>query len=125
MNNITIAGRLARDPESKVVGDGIELITFSVAVDRYQGKDKDKAVDYFECSVFGARGQVIKQYMHKGDQIICGGEMVSNTVEKDGSKRTYWNVKVNDFDFGAKKGGGTTAPASNNTLDAVEDELPF
>lgn len=120
MNNITICGRIARDPETKVVGDGIEVVTFSVAVNRYVGKDKPEATDFFECSMFGARGAAVAKYCNKGDQIMCRGQMTSNTVEKEGKKTTYWNVKVDEFDFGSKKGGNTTKEFSD-----TPDELPF
>jgi len=126
MNNITICGRLSKDPEIKVVGDGIELCKFSVAVDRYQGKDKESATDFFDCSLFGKRGATVEKWMHKGDQITLMGEMVSNIVEKDGKKITYWNINVKDFSFGAKKAENGTQPTSAVAEESsLPDELPF
>jgi len=127
MNSINIAGRLVRDPEQKVVGDGVEMVKFTLAVDRYVGKDKPNAVDYFDCSVFGTRGAVIAKYCHQGDQLIVGGEMTSNTVDtglEKPKKITYWGVKVNEFDFGSKKGSGS-ASSDDGFEDLTPDQLPF
>lgn len=42
-NTVFLRGRLVRDPEMQYTPSGNALTKFTVAVDRYQGKDKEKA----------------------------------------------------------------------------------
>ena len=131
MNKIIIKGRLTRDPEQKVVGGGVEICKFTVAVDRRRGKDKEKQTDFFDCTAFGQTGAAIKQYMGKGREILVEGRMESNTVDKDGLKMRYWGVTVDSFDFCGSRQDAAPAAAQETPSDPsgftpVEtEELPF
>ena len=126
MNSITIHGRLTRDPELKTSQAGTEFCRFSVASDRYNGKEK--VADFFDCTAFGAKGVAISKFIRKGQDIVVVGEMTSNRTEKDGSKVTYWGVAVRDFDFcgGGKNQGSAPAPApAEPAVVETPPELPF
>ena len=127
MNSITIHGRLTRDPELKTSQAGTEFCKFSIASDRYNGKEK--VVDFFDCTAFGAKGVAISKFIRKGQDIVVVGEMTSNRVEKDGGKVTYWGVAVRDFYFcgGGNNQSGAPAPApAAEGFAAVDPEgLPF
>ena len=130
MNKIIIKGRLTRDPEQKVVGGGIEICKFTVAVDRRKSKDKEKQTDFFDCTAFGQTGAAIKQYMSKGREILVEGRMESNTVDKEGLKTKYWGITVDTFEFCGSKSDAPAAAAVPAAEPAgftpVEtDELPF
>jgi len=122
MNLIAIAGRIGREPEQDVVKDGIERVRFSVAVNRFAKKGEEPVTDWFDCVAFGKQGAAIKEYFNKGDQIMIKGAMQSYKGTKDPSK-TYWNVLVESFDFGAKKNGKTESePVPGVTEDS---SIPF
>lgn len=126
MNSITIHGRLTRDPELKTSQAGTEFCRFSVASDRYNGKEK--VADFFDCTAFGAKGVAISKFFQCGQDIVVVGEMTSNRTEKDGSKVTYWGVAVRDFDFcgGGKKQVSAQAPApAEPAVVETPAELPF
>lgn len=130
MNKIIIKGRLTRDPETKVVGGGIEICKFCVAVDRRKAKDKEKVTDFFDCTAFGQTGAAIKQYMSKGREILVEGRMESNTVDKEGLKTKYWGITVDTFEFcGSRQDAASAAaqePSDPSGFTPVEtDELPF
>ena len=129
-NTIMIHGRLTRDPELKTGSTGAEFCRFSVAVDKYNGKER--GTDFFDCTAFGKTGAAIAQYMKKGREIIVIGSMESNTTEKDGQKRTYWGLKADTFSFCGSKGDASApaeapaeAPASGGFTAVETDELPF
>lgn len=123
-NVISIHGRLTRDPELKTSQTGSEYCKFSVAVDRFDGKEKK--TDFFNCTAFGKTGVAINQYMTKGREICVVGSMESNTVEKDGNKSTYWGIRVDGFGFCGGKGSdkGQTDSASGMTVVNPDDD-PF
>ena len=131
MNCIIIKGRLTRDPELKTSSGGIEFCQFTVAVDRRTGKDKEKKSDFFNCTAFGNTGVAISKYMAKGREILINGRMESNSFEKDGVKKTYWDLMVENFEFcGSKGDNSSSAPAheidNQSGMEKVEtEELPF
>lgn len=90
LNQITITGRLGRDPEIKTTGDGQDWCTFSVAVNRYAKKGEQAKADWFNCTAFGKTAAFIANYFHKGDGITIVGHMQSD--KKD--DKTYWNLIV-------------------------------
>lgn len=127
-NIITIHGRLTRDPELKTGSTGNEYCTFTVAVDSYNGKEKE--TDFFDCTAFKNTGVAISKFFSKGKEIIVLGSMRSNKKEIDGAKRTWWKVVVDSFAFAGSKGDGQAAPApevdAQSGMEKVDtDDLPF
>ena len=132
MNKIIIKGRLTRDPEMRASASGVEFCKFTVAVDRRVSKDKmkEKQADFFDCVAFSGTAGMINAYFHKGKEILVEGRMESNTTEKDGQKRTYWNVTVENAYFcGNKSDSAPAVAAVPQQAEPVEvtppEELPF
>ena len=130
MNNISIMGRLTRDPELTASQSGIELCKYSVAVDRQKDKNGNRKTDFFNCVAFGQGGAFVNKYFRKGDGIIVHGRMESNKSEKDG--KIYWTLvaEKHDFPIGrtvAQAGRDDSAPAEQpGGFTPVEtEELPF
>ena len=132
MNKIIIKGRLTRDPELKTGANGTEYCKFTVAVDRRKIKDKEQETDFFDCTAFGNTGAAIWKHMSKGREILVEGRMESSKSEKDGQKRTWWGVTVDNFEFCGSKNdhAAATAPAPavdpQSGMEKVDtEELPF
>lgn len=130
MNKCIIKGRLTRDPELKTSQGGIEFCQFTVAVDRRKPKDSDtKITDFFPCTAFQNTGVAISKFFSKGKEILLSGRMESNSYEKDGIKKTYWDFMVETFEFCGSK-GDSSAPApvvdEQSGMEQVNtEELPF
>lgn len=129
MNKTIITGRLVRDPEMKTSQSGIAVTNFSVAVDRPMSKEK--AVDYFDCVAFRKTAEFVQKYFMKGKPIMIEGHMQSRKWEKDGVKRTSWELVVDNVEFfgGEKKQNGVApaeayAPAAGDG-NPFTDEPPF
>jgi len=129
-NVITIHGRLVRDPELKTGSTGSEYCNFTVAVDSYNGKEKE--TDFFDCTAFGKTGVAISQFMTRGREILVVGSMRSSKTEKDGVKRTWWKIVVDSFGFCGSKSeqqAAAPAPAPVDAASGMEvintEELPF
>lgn len=119
LNQITITGRLGRDPEIRTTGDGQDWCTFSVAVNRYAKKGEEGKADWFNCTAFGKTAAFIAQYFHKGDGITVTGHMQSE--KKD--DKVYWNLIVDRPYFEhAKK----TEDDSTDGFQRINDaDIPF
>lgn len=89
MKNITLAGRLTKDAETRDAG-GDRVTGFSVAVDDRSGKEKTTL--FFDCSMWGKRGEAVSQYLTKGSSVTVSGDL--GTREHNG--KTYLTCRVND-----------------------------
>lgn len=126
MNNIIIHGRITKDPELKTVGSGSEVCKFTVAVNRPVGKDKEKITDFFDVDAWGQSGVFVEKYFKAGDGIIVQGEMQSRKYDKDGEKRTAWNIHASRIEFAEKK-GDASGSGNNGGFTPVDssEPLPF
>lgn len=89
MKNITVVGRLGRDPESRQL-DGRTMTKFSVAVSDYK-----KNTTWFNVTVFGKQADSCAQYLNKGSQVVVAGRF--ETFE--GEKGTQLCINANDVQF--------------------------
>lgn len=102
MNNITIVGRLGKDPQTTFSKDEKPICKFSVGVNRKFNKE---VTDWFNCVCFGKTAELIQQYTTKGSQIVLQGEIqFADYTDKEGIKRYTTTLVVNSFDFIGSKG---------------------
>lgn len=122
MNNVSIAGRLTRDPELRKTQTGKSVANFSIAIS--MGKDK---TEFVNCIAWEKTGELITEYCKKGDMIPCVGELQTRTWEKDGEKRYATEVVVHKFDFPARpKEEKQSEPQTGGYGGSdLEDEIPF
>ena len=126
MKNITIAGRITRDAVTRSTQQGEKVTGFSVAVD--DGFGQNKRAIFFDCSLWGKRGDSLAQHLTKGSQVTVSGDL--STREHEG--KTYLTVRVADVTLqGKPQGGGRSddydrQPASQQSRrDEYSDEIPF
>ena len=121
MKNITIAGRLTRDAVTREAGSD-KVTGFAVAVDDRSGKEK--ATIFFDCSLWGKRGESLAQYLTKGSSVTVSGDF--GTREYEG--KTYFTVRVNDVTLQGGKSDGQREPAPQQqpaqSYD-LNDDIPF
>ena len=118
MNSVILVGRMAQEPELKSTTTGTSIATFTLAVDRRGGQEKQ--TDFVPCVAFGKTAEVIVQYIHKGHRAGITGSLQSRKYEKDGEKRTFWNVAVREVEFLESRKG------SDGGFTPVNDEdIPF
>ena len=129
MNNITILGRLGKDPETTLSKDNKTICKFSVGVTRKFNKE---VTDWFNCVSFGKTAEIIQQYFNKGSQIALQGEIqFGDYTDKDGIKRYTTTLVVNSFDFignnsnNSGGGNGSQEPASNLGEPVYDEDMPF
>lgn len=102
---ITIRGNATADAELKFTKSGIAVANFTVAVDRQKynkqtGSYEDDGTDFYRVVAWN-RGKAklaenVAESVTKGKAVIVAGELSSSTYEKDGQKRTAWEVKATD-----------------------------
>jgi len=113
----TINGRLVREPESKELGGG-NVTSFTVACDQYNGRDKDKTPQYWDCECWGP-AQAILKYFSKGDPITVSGTLRQDKPppKGDGPARTFYKIRVENI--------GTLPPRGTSQPSEPEADDPF
>lgn len=101
MNNVSLIGRLTKEPEVKTFGSGAKCTAFTLAVDRFYKRD---TTDFINCVAWGKTGEVVAEHVDKGDKIAATGSLETRLWEKDGRKFTIYEVNVREVEFlSAKK----------------------
>ena len=96
MNNITLLGRLIKDPELKYSQSGKAFTKFSIAVTREFNRDE---ADFINCIAWDKRAETICEYLRKGRRIALQGRLSVRSYEKDGETKWITEVVVDKFDF--------------------------
>lgn len=131
MNNIVLAGRLTKQPELKTTNSGIEVLSFSIAVNRpYAKKDDEVTADFINCVAWKKTAAFINKFFNKGDGIVLRGSLQSRKwVDNTGNNRMAYEVNVEQVEFAQGKANqnNTYSQPTQNTYSAPTsptDELP-
>lgn len=113
MNIVSMIGRLTRDPELKQTQSGVAVCSFSIAVDRkFKNASGERETDFVNCTAWRQTAEFIAKYMPKGQRIGITGSLQSRQYEdKQGNKRTAWEVQVD----GAYFADGKAEPPSGGS----------
>lgn len=142
LNVVVIMGRLTAQPELRTTGNGISVSSFSVAVDRSYQSGGERQTDFINCVAWRGNADFITKYFTKGQMIAIRGTLQQRSyTDKDGNKRTTYDVVVDQAQFcGSKQESGGVAPAAKEVAPASfsnvdtgdfeeisigDDDLPF
>ncbi len=144
MNVVVLVGRLTDNPELRHTNSNISVTRFSIAVDRGYKSGEERQADFINIVAWRQTAEFITTYFKKGQRIGIEGSLRQNSyTDKDGNKRTSYEVVVNNAHFVESKrdsgsNGGYTpaapqaAPQSFSNSDsgdfaelASDDDLPF
>lgn len=133
MKTISIAGNIGKDAVTRSTQAGEKVTGWSVAVEERNGQDKRTI--WFDCTLWGKRGESLAQYLTKGTRVAVAGDL--STREHEG--KTYLTVRADqvtllgggqerlrDDDRGhdpsgvQDRRGGVAAKRSD-----MDDEIPF
>ena len=130
LNTISAIGRLTRDPEVRYTsGNQTAVCRFTIAVDRPNGKDREKVTDFLPCIVMGKAAENMEKFTQKGMNVAIEGRLQSGSYQKDGQTIYTLDVfcsKVHFLEWKAKDqtaaGGFDQAPEGFSTMD---EDIPF
>lgn len=103
MNNVILKGRLVADPELRQTQSNISVVRFKIAVDKYTGKDGEKAADFIDCNAWRGTADFISKYFKKGQEILIRGSLHNKNWEKDGVKYYSYEVTAENCEFCGSK----------------------
>jgi single-strand DNA-binding protein len=139
VNKVILVGRLGRDPETRYTGGGQAVANFSVATDEsYKDRngERQKRTEWHKIVVWGKQAEIAQQYLKKGSLVFIEGRIQSREwQDKEGQKRTSFEIVANNFRMlggkgdgmaaGAGAGSGGGAARSGDDFDHPAGEDPF
>jgi single-strand DNA-binding protein len=117
LNKVMLIGRLTRDPEIKVFGNGGKVANIGFAVNnRRKSKESGQWEDvpvWLDLKVFNRepgpkKADLAEQSLKKGQQIFVEGHLVLEewAGKEDGKKMSKLVIYVDNFEFLEKREGG-------------------
>ena len=105
MNSAVLVGRVGQDPDIKYFESGKARATFSIAVDRWNAKTKQREADWFNIQLWDKKAESAASYIKKGAMISIEGKIaVSKWQAPDGEMVERYIINATDFGFvGGKK----------------------
>lgn len=138
LNSVCLMGRLVADPELRQTPSGVSVCSFRIAVDRtYQPKGQEKQTDFINIVTWRSTAEFVSRYFRKGQLVAVQGSIqTSQYTDRDGNKRTAFDVVADNVFFAEKKAesGETKQGAGYDHSPDIQgdfeeiispDELPF
>lgn len=106
LNNITVMGRLTRDPEVRTTQTGTTVASFTLAVERdFKDQSGQRPVDFLDVVTWKGTADLASKFLSKGRQIVVIGRLETRKwQDKNGNNRTSYEIICNSFYF-ADSGG--------------------
>lgn len=135
-NETRLMGRLTADPEIHHTDSNRKVATFSIACDRdYKGQDGKGLTDFFKCVAWRAKADFAEKHLRKGQLILVLGRFEQRPwTDRDGNKRTSFELVVSDFYFTGERKEPSNRPSAPPPTDEQsdftemtgnDDDLPF
>lgn len=105
INQVTLVGRLTKDPVVKHMADGRTFLNITLAVNRpYRNKTGESETDFIYCTVWNKTAENTAKYCRKGSLVgVLGTIQTRNYEGKDGKKVYVTEVSVHTVRFIEKK----------------------
>ena len=127
VNRVILVGRLGRDPETRYTGSGQAVANFSVATDEsYKDRngERQKRTEWHKIVVWGKQAEIAQQYLKKGSLVFIEGRIQSREwQDKEGQKRTSFEIVANNFRMLGGRAEGAAAGAAGGAARSGGDDL--
>ena len=125
INKVILIARLTRDVEIKQTPSGTSVANFSVASGRKfkSGDDMKEETSFFDCVAWGKTGEIIAQYVKKGDRIGLEGRLLQRRWETEGKKGQKVEIVIENFQFLNDKKSNQSQSDDNSSN--IGDSNPF
>lgn len=96
MNNVSITGRLTKDPEVHTTRSGESVVSFSLVVRRPKTRN---VVDLVDFVAWDDTAEFIGRTFKKGDKLEVTGSVTTREYEKEGIRRKVTEIRVDEVSY--------------------------
>ncbi|WP_430600897.1 single-strand binding protein [Enterococcus sp. DIV0008] len=155
INNVTLVGRLTKDPDLRYTTSGTGVATFTLAVNRnFTSADGTREADFINCVIWRKPAETLANYAKKGVLIGVTGRIQTRSYENQQGQKVYVteviadnfqlleskkadssqntqgsgvsNSQTNNYTRNQQNTNSATAdPFGNSSIDISDDDLPF
>ncbi|WP_281828072.1 single-stranded DNA-binding protein [Lactobacillus amylolyticus] len=140
INNVTLTGRLTKDPDLRYSQSGTAFANSTIAVQRnFTNQQGEREADFIRLTASGKRAETFANYFHKGSLLGVTGEIRTGSYEKNGQKVYTTDVNVGQLIFLESKSQSSNNQQTSNQsqpandpfagngkqVDIQDDSLPF
>ncbi|HDH4488997.1 TPA: single-stranded DNA-binding protein [Staphylococcus aureus] len=139
LNRTVLVGRLTKDPELRSTPNGVNVGTFTLAVNRtFTNAQGEREADFINVVVFKKQAENVEKYLSKGSLAGVDGRLQTRNYENKDGKRVYVTEVVadsvqflepkNNNQQSNRQQNGQTQTGNNpfdNTTAITDDDLPF
>lgn len=133
---VTVIGTLVADPELRFTPSGHGVANFTVAAnDRKKDPNSGEWVDgdatFLRCSIWRQAAENVAESLHRGDRVIVTGRLKQREYEKDGQKRSAFELEVDEVGPSLKWAQAkvakvrSSAGGASKATPATDDQPPF
>lgn len=110
VNQCLIIGNVGKDPETRVLENGIKVSSFSVATStggykKQDGTDVPEKTSWHNIVCWRNLSDIAEKYIHKGDKVTVFGAISYREYEIDGVKKYMTDILAYDIILGGKPEG--------------------
>ena len=101
INNVVLMGRICHKPELKNTQSGVEVLSFTIAVERkFSKKGEERETDFIDCQAWRQTAVFISTYFDKGSMIVVNGVRIDDTFicKKYSSTPGHRLMKITSID---------------------------
>jgi len=100
-NSVRLVGNLGMDPEIRNFDSNKKMARLSLATSESYKNDKGEKItetQWHNLVIWGAQAKFAEEGLKKGDSVAIEGKLTNrNYIDKDGIKRYFCEVVVNEF----------------------------
>ncbi len=112
LNKAILMGRLTADPELRHTQSNIPVTSFTLAVDRTFGQDKQ--TDFLDIVAWRNTAEFVSKWFRKGMLVAVSGQIQTRTWEdKQGNKRKSVEVVADEAFFAESKKDSAPRPSND------------
>ena len=110
LNKVMLIGNVGSDPDVRATSSGGQVAKVSLATSRQwkdsSGQQKEKT-EWHRLTFFGRLVDIVDQWVKKGDRLYVEGRVEHSETEKDGQKRYWTDIVVNEMVMLGSSPGGS------------------
>ena len=97
INNVTLVGRLTKDPDLKYTGNGTAVATFTLAVNRnFTNQSGEREADFINCVIWRKPAETLANYAKKGVLIGVTGRIQTRSYDNQQGQKVYVTEVIAD-----------------------------
>ena len=125
INRVILVGRLTKDPEFRTTQSGVNVATFTLAVNRtFTNAQGEREADFINIVVFRKQADNVNNYLKKGNLAGVDGRIQSRSYEnKEGQRVFVTEVVADSVQFLEPKNNNQKTINHNNKEDKHQQAI--